>query len=94
MSRIGKNSSVINIDGSGVILQGNVEITGFIAIASADSPACIIEDINGDIIFELSDAVTNKRWYPYTPADTIKTKRINVTTWTNMKRVIIHTKSN
>ena len=88
MSKIG--NKIIEIDGTGVIVQGEIRVAGIIVIANADSPVVEITDINGMIVFELKDSIANKRFYSYTLANAVPIVRPNITTMTNVERILLY----
>lgn len=88
MSRIGDN--IIEVDAAGVIVQGAIRPMGFLVIASADNPVLIMQDVNGQVVFEVKSAVANERFIPFVLPKGVTVTRPNVTTWTNIERLLIY----
>lgn len=88
MSKVKEGRLIIN--GTGVIIQSDVRVIGFVGIASANDSACELVDIDGDTIWECGSSIAGKRFFSSSLPNDIKCVRLECLTFTNMKKVIVY----
>jgi hypothetical protein len=83
-------NNIIEITGTGNVIDSKVRIISIQAIASADTSEAIITDDDGMEIAHFKSAETNLRTYVPIYLDRMEINGINCDVFTNMTKVIIH----
>jgi hypothetical protein len=83
-------NGILEITGTGVIVNEDVRIVSIQAIASADSSACVIQDRDGVEIAIFKSDVTGVLTFPAVYFGGKTVKGVSCGLWTNMEKVIVH----
>ena len=77
-------------DGLGPLTEAEVYIDSIRVIASGDTWQVILQDNDGNVIFESASDIANDRKDGHPFPKPFYTNGINITTWTDMSKVYVY----